>query len=139
MAKGTIIRTIYLYGVALICLVISVIAAIGLVNLGLNRLVLHTADDLYYSPEMCATPTYNGKENVKPSPEEIKKCEQDQQLQQTKVNDNNFKRELASFTSMLLIALPIWIFHWKLIQRDQRALAAALPAKNGKAKTPAKK
>ncbi len=106
------IRKIYLYAVSLIALVIMVIAGISLINLGLKTWVLTKADKDYYTPEcfQMKTPTDNTP------------CTGEEKAAQEKRNEENRlaqkQRDAAQSIAMLIVAAPVFYFHWKLARKE---------------------
>ncbi len=132
-AKKSIIRLIYLYLVSLIGLVVFLIGGVGIVNTGLN-LALNVDDTFYNSPKMmCREPyqfySYTGRpvpakpEEMKPvdtNSQEYKDCVKEQEEQSKKQADNNRRREIAQSLAMMILGAPIWLYHWNVIQRDNK-------------------
>jgi hypothetical protein len=140
--RNPIIRTIYLYLFALVGLGMLVIGSAMLINLGLKAWVFTKADeqDIYMSQP---APLYLDK-----APNDAKalqvcsdKClltamEKEQinnwlidyetwQAQEKNRNPNdwtvrNRQRQGATAISLILIGLPLWLFHWATIKRDLR-------------------
>lgn len=113
------IKKVYLYVVSLISLIILVIAAIMLINLGLKTWVFPKADDNYYAypayvncPAMdeqtrktvveCNDPDYAKKE------EERVKNERSAQKQ----------RDASQAIAMILVAAPVFLYHWRLARKE---------------------
>lgn len=142
MNKYPLIRTIYLYVFALAGLSLVIIGAVQLVNLGLKTYIFKHADDQYaerpfYPPEKLYVPglTQEGQETVK----EVKA---DQIL--TKEEKDALERWLVSFQvweqrqkeydpvrsgrhrtasiafALILVGLPVFLYHWGVIQREVR-------------------
>lgn len=111
------IKKIYLYLVSTIALVIWVFGAIMLVNMALKAWVFTKADTYsYYAPrpEMCSQA--NG--DIKAYPE----CAPGYEEQQRKMDEQNRasqrQRDASQALSMILIAGPIWFFHWRLARKE---------------------
>jgi len=106
------IRTIYLYLFSAIGLIISVIAVINILDLTLRSLVFTKADESYYSyaPQRIEI-TPEGKEIVKDDPnnEELAKAQATSQKQ----------REVSNSVAMLLVGVPLYLYHWKTIQKKK--------------------
>jgi hypothetical protein len=123
MDKQKLIRTIYLYLVSAITIVILLISSIGLINLVLNEYVLDVQswseidskfacnDEFRYT----AQPT--GEELTG---EELTECEADQKERAEIRHVNDLKRDLATFLSMLLVAFPLYLYHWGIIKKENR-------------------
>ncbi len=105
MQTKNIIRNVYLYLVSAIALFMVVFAVVSLVNLGLRTWIFPKADDNYYS------------QPSKPVAEMAAQIEQDRQ------NAENNKlaqrqRDLVQNISFLIVAGPLFAFHWRLIRKD---------------------
>ncbi|MFA6410394.1 MAG: hypothetical protein WCW26_02345 [Candidatus Buchananbacteria bacterium] len=144
MKNHPLIRTIYLYLFALIGLAMVTVGAAKGVDLGLKVWVFTQAEaDLNYNKYMMppALTVATETKNV----EELKacadKCEltadqkkalenwtadyknwQDQQTQLSKVDykTQSQQREAASALSLIIVGLPLWLYHWTVIKKDQK-------------------
>jgi len=140
--RNPIIRTIYLYLFALVGLAMLVIGSSMIINLGLKAWVFTQADsqDNYMSQP---APLYFVNEMK--TAQELKvcsdKCEltatQKEQInnwlldyeswkQQQKNTDPNIwvvrnrQRQASTALSLILIGLPLWLFHWSVIKKDNK-------------------
>lgn len=133
---SSVIRYIYLYLVAVIGLITFVMGAIGAVNIVLKNYVFQV-NDFYYVPSApimektgpCAQPYLDPtdtqkKRLISPSEAEIKACEDRQtendRKQQELNRKNDIGRDLSIAIAQLLIGLPLWLFHWSIIQNENR-------------------
>lgn len=113
------IKKIYLYLVSAIALVIMVIGGIMLLNMALKTWIFTKADQTYYSYPACpvaapaSAPASNGKAT---------ECTQEQLEQQQKFDRENRvaqkQRDAAQALAMIIVATPIWWFHWRLAKRE---------------------
>ena len=134
--KRNIIRQIYLYAVSIISLFLLVFSAGQIVNIGLKTWVFPKADpnynqrcddsgNIYYGggPAPMATKPIdaNGQPVAvkEPTAEEKaaakKTCEQNLADQRSADRQN----QLVSALSMLLVALPVFIFHFRIVQKER--------------------
>ncbi|HPA25924.1 MAG TPA: hypothetical protein PLK76_04165 [bacterium] len=140
--KNPIIRTIYLYLFALVGLAMLVIGLSMIINLGLKTWIFTQADkqDVYKNQPM---PLYLSSD-VKVA-QEVKvcadKCEltqiQKQQVdswlleyqkwenEQKNIDTNVWvvrtrQRQAATAVSLILVGLPLWLFHWSVIKKDNK-------------------
>jgi len=140
--KNPITRTIYLYLFALVGLAMLVIGMSMIINLGLKTWIFTQADrvDNYASQPM---PLYLDKEMG--AAKELQLCqdkcsltaEQKQQISawladyenwknNEKNRDPNFyrvqnrQRQAATAISLILVGLPLWLFHWATIKKDNK-------------------
>lgn len=126
MQTKNIIRNIYLYLVSAVSLFMIVFSFVSLVNLGLRTWIFPMADEnMYYAKpvqEYCA-PDKSGKQ-VCPSDEERAKLEaRDKQMQEDSRTAQR-QRELVSNISMLIVAVPLFTYHWMVIRRDRKSETA---------------
>jgi hypothetical protein len=140
--KNPIIRTIYLYLFALVGLGMLTVGSAMIINLGLKSLVFTKADeqDIYMSQP---APLYLDK-----TPNDVKavqacsdKClltamEKEQisnwlidyetwQAQEKNRDPNvwtvrNRQRQAATAISIIIVGLPLWLFHWSVIKGDNK-------------------
>lgn len=104
------IRLLYLYLFSFIGLLIGVIGSIRLIQLGINVYIFKGADQYQiYTPPIVP----DGKEAIQ-SEEEISK--------QKKINDaetqRQRQREVAGASAMLIAGIPLYLYHWKTIQKE---------------------
>lgn len=110
--KSLTLRFIYLYLFSAIGLVIIVIGLIRGFDLGIKTFIFKDADtyQTFY-------PNYPN-EDKKLSSEEtnIQKVE----FEKNRVIDmeRNRQRELSSIIAMIIIGTPLYLYHWKLIQKE---------------------
>ena len=101
------IRLIYLYLFASVGLIISVIGSIRLVELGLKVIVFQGADRYdYYAPPISGEVVINKGEQ-----QEIQDRETTRQRQ----------RELSGAIAMIFVGFPLYLYHWKTIQKEKGA------------------
>ncbi len=101
------LRLLYLYLFSFVGLLIVVIGSIQILNLGLKTFVFTGADSFFYN----MTPNLPKNDPNYIDPEVAKK----QQLEQIK---NQRESELAWAISMIIVGLPLYGYHWKLIQKN---------------------
>ena len=108
------LKKAYLYLVSVISLIIAVIGAIMLINLALKAWVFPKADQNYYYSQPCPvavdkTATSTG-------------CDQVSLDEQKKINDENRTSQrqntAAQAIAMILVATPVWFYHWKLAKKE---------------------
>lgn len=141
MKINTLIRTIYLYFFALVGLFLIIIPTIHFINLGLKVYIFTQADEeqkLYdyeppYAPEPVRklTPLEDADKQVAG----LKLTEAEQlQVQAWLVDYEDWKerrskidrvtaqrhREAASNLAMLIVGIPVYLFHWQLIKRHRK-------------------
>ena len=135
-----IIRIIYLYLVTAISIVVILISAIGVLNVVLSEYVLKvqpwSAFDNYAYYE-CTDPystyyagvitddmlEYDEFGSViypELTDEQIADCEADVDERNRLSHLNDVKRDLTWYLSMLLVALPLYLYHWGVIRKEHK-------------------
>ena len=134
-----LIRNIYLYLVALVGLVVFIIGSVGIINLVFKNYVFRVADYVYESaaPGLkgpCNIPypdSYPQSSDIKarplimPSEEEVKLCKQGMLEQQRLQQQNQIGRDFSIAIAQILIGLPLWLIHWRIIQKEYHKNVAA--------------
>lgn len=140
--KNPIIRTIYLYLFALIGLGMLVVGCAMILNLGLKTFIFTKADeieDYYARPATLYLDTeVKTVQNLQVCADKCNLTEiQKEQIanwlvdyetwQSTEKNrDANYyqtrnrQQQAATALSLILVGLPLWLFHWAIIKRDLR-------------------
>lgn len=129
--KNTI-RQIYFYAATLIFLIMSVVGAISLLNLGMKTYVLTKADNAYgpkcdeagmtyYEPRPApiAEVSKDGQPVVTLTAEEKAQRKADCEKAVSDQKSGDRQRELAQNLSMLLIAAPLFWIHFKWVQKER--------------------
>lgn len=98
--QGVDWRSLYLYAVSLITLIIILFTIINLINRGLDLIV---PDPGYIDP-------YASQNGVKVDPEVIKQSNIDQ-------NRRNAIRGVSSSFVTLFVVTPVYLYHWKLVRK----------------------
>ncbi len=102
------IRLLYLYLFSFVGLLISIIGSIQLVDLGIKNYVFRVAEYTYYTD-----PVVSEKQTI--SPEEMEKRNKEEQA-------NQRKRQLSTSLSMILVGVPVYLYHWKTIKKEQKLI-----------------
>lgn len=113
------IKKIYLYLVSTIALVITVVGAIMLVNMALKAWVFTKADQYAYYParpttEICS----QANVDTKMYPECMPNYEEEQRKMEEQNRASQRQRDAAQALSMIVIAAPVWFFHWRLARKE---------------------
>lgn len=105
------IRLIYLYLFSLVGLVVTVIGGVRLVDLGLKVWVFKGADkyEIYTQPITAS-----------PAGEKIIVDTAQQQLMQDRETIKQRQRDLSGALAMIAVGLPLYLYHWKTIQKENR-------------------
>jgi len=109
------IRKIYLYLVSLVALIILVVAAINLINLGLKTWVFTKADQDFMPPKMVCFPSEG---DFEPDCTEQEYSEEELR-QQREQRSARRQREASRSIAMLLVAAPVFFFHFRLAQKEK--------------------
>lgn len=100
------IRLIYLYLFAFVGLVVSVVGSIRLVDLGIKVIVFKGADRYeYYQPPVVG--------EMMSGQEEQKKIQDNETTRQR-------QRELSGAIAMIVVGAPLYLYHWKTIQKENK-------------------
>ena len=96
-------RSLYLYAVSLITLLVCLFTVISLINRGLDLIV---PDAGYVDP-------YAAQNDPKLDPEVIKQANIDQ-------NRRSAIRGITSSLVTLLVTVPVYLYHWKMVRKLAR-------------------
>ena len=115
------IKTVYLYLVSLISLVILVIAGIMLINLGLKTWVFTKADDnIYYYQEV--SPCTSIMQEAGSEPHVDPACEpgyaEKQKQEELDRRKDQKQSDAAQALAMIIVAAPVFFYHWKLTRKE---------------------
>jgi len=135
MDKHSLIRTIYLYAFALLGLVLLVISGIRFLDMGLKAFVFTKADDqqkLEYMrpPVYCSIEALEkigeGGELTEKEGTELARLLVDYKAWEEIESDvdpiTSRRHRDASFNlSMILIGLPLYIYHWRIIKTSYKS------------------
>lgn len=105
-------RNLYLYLVCGITIVMILIASIMVVQVALDTYVFKIDTPRYGS--MCDEPKMVGEAEM--TEEEIAECE----ANEAERLSNERKRDVSEALAMLLVAFPLYWFHWRTIQKDHK-------------------
>jgi len=103
MHQGVDWRSLYLYAVSLITLLVCLFTLINLINRGLDFIV---PDQGYVDP-------YAVQNGSKVDPEVIRQANIDQ-------NRRNAIRGITSSLVTLLVTVPVYLYHWKMVRKIAR-------------------
>jgi hypothetical protein len=97
------LRLLYLYLFSFVGLLVVVIGSIQLVNLGIKQVFFKDADVYDY----VSAPIKDGENTI---------SVEDQQRQQKTMADRQKQRELSNSVAMILVGVPLYAYHWRIIQ-----------------------
>jgi hypothetical protein len=101
--QGVDWRSLYLYAVSLITLLVCLFTVINLINRGLDFIV---PDQGYVDP-------YAEQNGSKVDPEVIRQANIDQ-------NRRSAIRGITSSLVTLLVTVPVYLYHWKMVRKIAR-------------------
>jgi hypothetical protein len=123
-------KTFYLSLATLMGLVIFVIGIIGGIRVLMTNVIFNVDDTYYYYSPYDISPCEQPKPvyyNLQPgelppmrTSEEVKDCEQKMEEGKVKQKDMNFKRDVAWSSAMVLVGLPVWLFHWIILRSEKK-------------------
>lgn len=106
------IRLLYLYLFSFVGLLIVVIGSVQLVNLGIRTYIFPQSDNYYDLTPAIMLKAPDG-EISSPSA----------QVDQEKINrlqvDRQRQRDFTNSISMIIIGLPLYLYHWRTIQNQK--------------------
>lgn len=109
-----LIRKIYLYLFTIVGLALLSIGTVRLVDLGLKLTIFKKAETPVVYPQPKRVPLEKDKEEfVGPSEEELRKSEEAQLSRER-------HRTASSSLAMIIVGLPIFLYHWSIIQKETR-------------------
>ena len=112
--KNFTLRLLYLYLFSFVGLLITVIGLIRIVDLGMKVIFFPDADKYFYS-----IPAPVGKNYSEQTPEQIQQTKEEQEKQQNQEVARQRQRELTGAVSMIIVGLPLYVFHWRTIQKER--------------------
>ena len=102
------IRLLYLYLFSFVGLLIAVIGSINMINVGLKTFVFKDADRYeFYDYPM-----------EKSDPEVVVPTAEEQEARQSRELKRQRQRELSNAIAMLAVGTPLYMYHWKTIQKE---------------------
>lgn len=107
------IKKLYLYSATLIGLIIIVVGSVQLLDLGLKAYVFKDADRY-----RVAAPYFEPMTGAKYSEEELKRIQAEQQVAQDEEVIRMRKRQASTAISMLIAGIPLYLYHWRLVNKD---------------------
>ncbi len=106
----------YLYLVSLISLVMIIVAATMLINMALKTWVFKAADNYPIYPTPCV------QDPNAPADTKAASCNPDQLNAQADyqqaANRSTKQREAAQSVALILVAAPVFVYHWRLARRE---------------------
>lgn len=101
--QGVDWRSLYLYAVSLITLLVCLFTVISLINRGLD----------FFVPDQGYVDPYAVQNGSKVDPEVVKQANIDQ-------NRRSAIRGITSSFVTLLVTVPVYLYHWKMVRKISR-------------------
>ena len=140
MERNPLVRTIYLYLFTIIVLALIVTGGVRFIDMGLKATIFRQADapeqlrqqyscqNMYYGPSSIEKLEENQTSSVFTAEEQTtlklflanyKKCEEEG----AKINylTSQRQRDASSSLAMIIIGLPLYLYHWGIIRRETKA------------------
>jgi hypothetical protein len=112
ISKVTLIKTLYLYLVSFVALMMIIFSVSDIISLGLRTYIFTKADADYYAPSCVDSPLQPGSGVPCPSKEQAKKESEDRLVAQR-------QRDAVKDISFLVVAIPLFVCHWRLARRKE--------------------
>jgi len=129
----SIIKYVYLYLVTFISIVLVLISVIGSVRLVLNEYVFDVkgwdeiepsyyecTDDFKEVPVLLNNKNGGNVSKPTPSSEGLEACKAKIDRRNKLAHNNGLKQDAVEYLSMLLVALPLYFYHWGLIRKNEK-------------------
>lgn len=120
----SVIRFIYLYLITAITFIVFIIGAVNIVDMGLKVFVFDVDEDYYERPVVMCDRFMYSPEGEKNDNEGYQDClkrqkELDEERKSRFISESSARR-LSIGIAQVVVALPLWIFHWRIIERDRK-------------------
>lgn len=118
--KIKLIKTIYIYLVSFVALMMIVISTSDLINQTLKTFIFTKADsyDIYAKPLGCETNTPRVAEGEKKmTAEECAKLEKANRERQIANQSAERQKDFAKDISLIIVGVPLFWFHWRITRR----------------------
>jgi hypothetical protein len=115
MALNLTLRKSFLYIFATVGLIISIVGAVSLINLGLKTYVFKKADNYCYNFATPASVDKNGNSvglTQQQKDEQAKQCQEQQTAQR--------QSQAAQAIAMLIVGAPLYLYNWMIIRKENQ-------------------
>lgn len=137
LEKHTLVRAIYLYIFAILGLVLVIIGSVRLIDMGLKMFIFKGAEapEQFYNRYTCQSSVPISIEKMQ-SPQSLEGLSADEQATLKAFLENYEKcqeegakidylssrrqQEASSIIAMIVIGLPLYLYHWKIIKRETK-------------------
>lgn len=113
------IRRIYLYLFSFVGLIVIVIGSVQLIDLGLRIYVFKDAETYIRYPAYPQKAVDGSQEQL--TPEQQAKYDQEQMEAEAKSRKAEHQRTLSNSLAMILVGTPLFLYHWRVISKENRA------------------
>jgi len=119
--KFPLIKNIYLYLVSFVALMMTVTSLYSLLDTGLRTWVFTEAENYYYEKPVMSEITVDNETGEKRqlTSEEIQTEEARIEKQNEQNRVANLQKDLARNISILVIAIPLFSYHWYLVRKKE--------------------
>lgn len=104
------LRLLYLYLFSFVGLIITIIGSVQIIDLGLKTYVFKVSEFSYFEEPIMAP---DGKLQPGISAQEQKARFESEQA-------NQRKRQLSTSLSMIVVGVPLYLYHWKTIKKESK-------------------
>ena len=135
--KVSIIRYIYLYLITAITIIMVIISSVGFIKIVLEKYVFEVKgwgeledpksywecsdDTLFYTYDTAGKRVPKDVAKTKEQMEKEKtECQESTKLRREIQDDNELKREIVWWLSMIIVALPLFLLHWGIIRKESK-------------------
>jgi hypothetical protein len=122
-SKLVVVKNFYFYLVSFAALMMMVISTATIITNVLKLTVFPKADNWYMgviSVPGCDGYNYPGQPTS--TPEQCVKKEQDAKVREEQNRQSRMQSSLVWSISVLVVAVPLFIFHWRVIKRKETAV-----------------
>lgn len=117
--RGSIIKSIYLYLVSFVALMMIIFSSADVINIGLKAFIFTKADDYsygYYPACPVATPA-GTTTSVKTDPGCLNPDEQKKRDEASR--ESQRQSSLVRDFSMIIVGIPVFMYHWGIVRRKE--------------------
>lgn len=119
MALNLTLRKVYLYLFAIIGLIVVIIGAVSMIDLGLKTYVFTKADYPCFRTIPAISPDKTGAvQTLTPEQQALQADREKQQCEEQRVSDK--QRQASVALAQLIVGLPLYLYHWLLIKKENQ-------------------
>ncbi|MDP1706213.1 MAG: hypothetical protein Q8L36_00065 [bacterium] len=116
MDKKELIRWVYLYLFTVVGLVLMVVGAVQMIDLGLKTYVFTKADRPSVYPSFPPGEFKNGEMD----PVAQEKYEQQRMVAEKQDKESQRQQTAANSVALLIVGIPLFGYHWNRIQKERK-------------------